>query len=522
MRVRWSNPSNPGFEAGAATASAGALSGRVLDTEPGSVSGPRLGLIEDLFRQLHDGDLRYCHWKSNEHLAASLAGKTDLDLLVARNDFARLAPILAELGFKRCLTVAGRGYPAVESYLGLDYATGALVHLHLHYQLTLGERYLKGYRVPWETLALSTRIRAESEGIFVIEPHLELVLLAVRVALKVRWRDRLRGALGGGRLSAGVRRELAWLVTRVDPARLSTLATELVGERAALQLNAIAADNHPTGSAFHRFGRLARPSLSEYRTYARLESRARRWAREVRSRWLGRRRLPQGGLVVALVGADGSGKSTLSSGLTTWLARHLDVVPLYFGSGQGAASGMRRAMAYAARTVMRASRGERTANRGTRRGHRGSAMATVGDMAWILLLARERRRRATQARRARNRGLIVLCDRFPQSQFPRNDGPWLQEWMTHPSWLRRTVARAELAAIEYTERVRPDVILKLNVTLDVARSRKSDTQLPALQAKIDVVERLKFTESTHVVEIDATRPLDEVVLEARRALWRRM
>ena len=60
------------------------------------------------------------------------------------------ARILAELEFKRFSAVPSRAYPGIEDYLGMDRATGTLVHLHVHYRLTLGERYIKGYRLPWE------------------------------------------------------------------------------------------------------------------------------------------------------------------------------------------------------------------------------------------------------------------------------------------------------------------------------------------------------------------------------------
>ena len=45
------------------------------------------------------------------------------------------------------------------------------------------------------------------------------------------------------------------------------------------------------------------------------------------------RRPAAGGLVVALVGVDGSGKSTLLSALTHWLGAKVDVLPVYFGTG---------------------------------------------------------------------------------------------------------------------------------------------------------------------------------------------
>src|SRR5688572_32557978 len=57
-----------------------------------------------------------------------------------------------------------RGYPGVESFVGMDYDTGVLLHFHLHYQLTVGERHLKSYHLPWEDLVLSTRVLDEASG----------------------------------------------------------------------------------------------------------------------------------------------------------------------------------------------------------------------------------------------------------------------------------------------------------------------------------------------------------------------
>src|SRR6266511_342921 len=59
-----------------------------------------LGLLTDLLRRLHVAEIRYCQWKSNEHLDASMQGTTDLDVLVHRNDARRLERVLAEADFK--------------------------------------------------------------------------------------------------------------------------------------------------------------------------------------------------------------------------------------------------------------------------------------------------------------------------------------------------------------------------------------------------------------------------------------
>src|SRR5437867_10434848 len=98
-----------------------------------------LALLRTLTKRLQGEAVPYCHWKSNEHLREAMLGITDLDILCARSASLQMGRILAETGFKRFAAVPARGYPGVEDYLALDEDTGRLVHLYLHYQLTLGE-----------------------------------------------------------------------------------------------------------------------------------------------------------------------------------------------------------------------------------------------------------------------------------------------------------------------------------------------------------------------------------------------
>src|SRR5439155_17069655 len=89
-----------------------------------------------------------------------------------------------------------------------------------------------------------------------------------------------------------------------------------------------------------------------YRTYGRVVAFWRRWSRAWQRHWNRyldtqvpeKRTLPHGGLIVAFLGVDGSGKSTATKEITRWLSRKVDVVSIYFGSGDGPASLPRRCL----------------------------------------------------------------------------------------------------------------------------------------------------------------------------------
>ncbi|GAA5421541.1 hypothetical protein [Tetragenococcus halophilus] len=45
-----------------------------------------LAILKDLFNELNAQNIRYIHWKSNEHLQAAINGDTDLDIMVHVED----------------------------------------------------------------------------------------------------------------------------------------------------------------------------------------------------------------------------------------------------------------------------------------------------------------------------------------------------------------------------------------------------------------------------------------------------
>jgi thymidylate kinase len=506
---------------------------------PARAAGLTTGVALSLVRELERAGVAYCHWKSNEHLAEGLRGETDLDILVAREDRATAEAVLGRCNFKRFQPTPLMAYPAIEDYIALDPESARLVHCHTHFRLVAGEQHLKGHRLPWEHVLLARRVRDSETGVYVADANTEMLVLLVRLASKLRWRDSLLAAFGRPYFRGGYAREYAWLRTRVDSTACVELCRELVGERAASAFRVLL-EGPVTLRSVRRFRASAKPTLNLFRSRGYLQSRVLRWTREIA--WLVagvnrrllrvaaplRRTIPSGGLLVAFVGPDGSGKSTVTRAVARTFAVKIDVLLLYFGSGDGPTSLLRWPLRLAQRAFERTGLlGRADSVRNARApgpaAPRRGALLSVARALWALALSLEKRRRLRTAWKARNRGLLVISDRYPQTQvLGFNDGPLLSNLSSHRLSMLRQLAAWERVPYEWAERYPPDLVIKLVVSPETALRRKPDTGAIEVQRRVEVLRALRYAPPTAVVEIDADQVVDRVIRDAARAVWARV
>ena len=489
--------------------------------------GPALSLISTLLNSLHRQGVPYCYWKSVARLPAVLTGEADLDLIAERTAQHPIMRVLAESGFKPFPSVASRGHGAGISFLGHDEPAGRIVHVHLHLAVVTGERLLRNYVLPWAPAFIARAVPVPAlHGVRVLDPADEAVLLAVRACVELRRWDPV--TLRDWRTSqAKFARDQQTLAARVDRARFHSRAVELVGEEAAGLLAANVYAPQWRGLS-GRTRRRVRQALAEYRTYNGSEARARAAWRGLQ--WLAgglnkrhlhlprpwSRLAPGGGCVVALMGVDGSGKSTAVAALRHWLGAEVDVMPIYFGTGDGRPSLLLLPFKLLVPLFTRV----------LRRRPRGSSHGTVSDRApgllfsvllagWATVLAVEKRSKLRAAHRGARRGLVVIADRYPQDEIADyNDGPLLPRLARVPAWLRRFEAQSYALA----QRLPPDLVIKLEAPPEILALREPSMDRGVIQERVNALQRLRFR-GAQVVRVDAAQPLDDVLRAVKAAVW---
>jgi len=485
------------------------------------------------FDRLDEAGISYCHWKSNEHLEAALSGQTDLDILVATESRETFAEVARSLGFVRFIPVPYLRYRSIEDYIGIDELDACLIHAHVHFALEIGRKFVKNFHLPWEAGMFRDSVLFDATRVRIASPEWELVVLIIRRAAKGM--GSLPFSLSIETFSADEQREFEWLKARIDTDAFSALTLELFPANIAYKLfEAVKSDEKRALSKVFTsirnrilpgFAATASPSDREPFVTLRYAARKLRAAMTLTAyKKFGaampyRRYLPGRGVLIAFLGADGSGKSTVLSGLRSWLSWKIDFRQVYFGSGDGKASLLRAPLRMVARlrTHRRGDVSNLTKAEKDRDASRPSLRAA--KIVWAFLLAKEKLRKARFIARARERGLIVLTDRYPQARFEGlNDGPLLGDLKDHRNPVLRSLGRWERNVYEHLQTMSPDLVIKLSVPLEIALERKKDTPAYVIREKARIVEALSYAGSPSV-SIRTDVDLEVTMREARRAVW---
>ncbi len=488
-----------------------------------------LDLVNRLAELLQARGIRYCHWKSNINLEKSLNGEADLDLFVGHKSASRISHVLAQLGFKAARIKYGPETPGVDHYYGLDAVTGELVHVHLFTTLLTGESFVKSHRFPFEKMLLENCARIGP--VAVVSKPVELVLFVLRTFVKYgSLPDMLR--LYGK--SAEARKELKWLLDNGDVAKaLSLLSTYCPMVSESLFLSCIDAINEN-----HSFlnkvllGLRVRRRLRNYAKYTfvkRLLAYAQVIWAKLRRRLKGNlknKTLHSRGAVIAFVGADATGKSTLIAETARWLGDVFAVRTVHAGKPPSSWLMLPiNVILPLARRCMPKLRQRQVKSANLKSSRPREQKSSLLYAIRAVALARDRRQLLAKCRRAAVKGEIVICDRYPSENPGAMDSPRLDERSGRGM---RAAIHNQLVQLErrfYNQIPPPDLVFRLNVSIETAKLRNRARMYGGRDSEdfIEIRHRnnneWNMVGTRHIVDLDAEPAIPEIMDQVKKGIW---
>lgn len=383
--------------------------------------------IELFFSRLKAANVEYVHWKSNTNIEQALNNVDDLDILVHPKDKEIIFGIFKEMDIIKANSKTERWQRDIYNYIGLDINTQSLVHIHLHFRLTLGYDFDKCFDLPIVNEYL--RDRWEYRGkVFLPSFENEYCILVIRLILKnaltpflLRFPHHqysiIKNAKSSGVVKGGGYREFIDLRQKIDLQKLERcLDTNFafVNKSTFLLCETTLNDNNSV-SAFIKSGKKLKKELRKYCAHGEARSFYKSFLRLNEGRLaiilrklkiydrIDGKKPENGGRIFAFVGGDGAGKTTTISTLVRTLKREFAVRSIHLGKPKRTFIGWNLRIVSKTLGLL---------------GLRDTSKALI-----YLEVALNRKSAFKRACKLRDKGIIVILDRIPLEGLTAMDAP---------------------------------------------------------------------------------------------------
>ena len=501
--------------------------------------------VKQLLDTFHVRSISYCHWKSNENIGLAVQGEEDLDILFDSDQRSDVHDILIGMGFRLFNAPSYKKYPGIDDYISIDGETGNLLHVHAHFKLLLGETGIKSYHLPWEKELLKTRVWNEKYCIYVSKPVMELLLLYIRLVLK---EANLAKKWGIGSWTGRIKNEIkeaedenTGLKKIVTAHELYETAEYWLDKSSTKAINKLYEVDTQQWD-IENSARVIKRHLKPYRRFGdaatlyfglklQVINYILRAGKKIGlNTEVSRRRHSGNGKILVFIGTDGTGKSTMTQKVTKTLGKKVDVHFEYMGYTKGSKGiALRTLEAVKALIGLLTQKGRFKEAKTDKdfvspnekkellKGKKKLALPYL--FLYRILIAREKKKRLKRIWKLKNKGVYVVCDRFPQTTIKGyNDGPLLKDYLESKSRLLRYFAQKEINMYNIGHKYHPDIVFRLYADIETLHARRPETATSEIKKKQDDNLKIEFSENTNIINIDTNMPIEKVYSEVMKGV----
>ena len=217
--------------------------------------------------------------------------------------------------------------------------------------------------------------------------------------------------------------------------------------------------------------------------------------------------------VIAVVGCDGSGKSTLTNDLIEELSTRRRVQWLYLGQSSGNIVNWIRSL-----PLIGPAFGRYLLRKAERAHNKEASQPDTLTAIVIFLLSLWRVHKFRRMLKLAHRGVLVITDRYPQAEVTGFyfDGTGLND-KNAQTWLARLLLKREKRLYTWMASHRPTLLIRLNIDAETAHARKPDHKLAMLREKVRVIPTLQFNGAT-ILNLNGRDPYPQVLAAALTAI----
>jgi thymidylate kinase len=451
-----------------------------------------LNNYQRLFSELEIQGVKYCSWKNNHLLERESNGDGDIDLLVHPLQYHEFERLLFSNGFIRAESSISE-YPFIKHYYCYDECLNKFGHLHVYFKLVTGDSHLKNYRLPIEDKVLNASYISDF-SIREAHPFHQAEIYMLRKYIKS---SSLFGLFLLFRESEDYKSEFNYIKGRV---------AELGAKSAPSLFKFDVGFSKPP--SFVNLLKIKRYIKVWHRGVGVIERVSQLNTRILNKLFFHRKKIVNGG-VIAVVGLDGSGKSSAVEMLSKWLSKEFTIKIFHFGRPPATL------LTYPIRIMLWVRRVVFLKNAsGSLVDSSNNKLSLISKIRY-LALAFERVVLMRNAHRFSLNGGIAILDRYPSNNIGKMDSQRIPDLNSFFGRLESTLYESMKIA---------DMLLKFNVDVEEAvrrnssRIKKDKETDEEIRIRFNINDRLQYS-SLLEHEIDAMQPKDEVHKQLKALVW---